>query len=656
MSPEREHRIAGIFHDALSRSGDARTVFLDEACGADVVLRRDVDAMVAAHTAVERGGDTMPAIADSEAKPAVPARDRSERYQIGRELARGGMGAIHEATDVRLSRTVAVKQLLTRSSKAEGRLRREALITARLQHPAIVPVFDIGELADRGPFYAMKLVDGMSLDLAIKRASTLDARLALLPHAVTVVEAVAYAHSCGVVHRDLKPHNVLVGAFGETVVVDWGLAKQVNAADEAETVDSSSDENLTRCGAVIGTPAYMPPEQAAGAAVDARADVYALGAMLYRLLTGKRPHDPLPLLRAEPRLPIDLVTIVEKAMAQTPAARYPTAQEMAADLRSFQTGQLVGAHRYTTRQLLRRSIAKHPVAVSFGALAAVALVSALAVFIARQAHLWEVRQTKRAVDLSIVELENAMANEHDSATLRGLEARLDDTIGQARLVSQQLVPAGAAIVRGDDVLDRRIHAVLAGFNADTYSIPPRFRNVIAAAIDATTRRVASERARYNKRSVWPIITGELDAFGLPEELGYLAWMESGLNTSLSFRPGDAAGLWQLTTSKAREQGLRVDETIDERLDATKSTHVAVQMLADMFAQIGDDATLIAVLAYPLGVDKTRGLLHEIGMEKGGWRSGRRSYWHFYRTHRLSEQTEEYVPRVITLILADRSLP
>jgi hypothetical protein len=160
MSPEQEHRIAGIFHDALSRTGDARTVFLDEACGADVVLRRDIDAMLAAHTAVERGGDTMPAIADSEAKPAVPARDRSERYQIGRELARGGMGAIHEATDVRLSRTVAVKQLLTRSSQAEGRLRREALITARLQHPAIVPVFDIGELADRGPFYAMKLVDG----------------------------------------------------------------------------------------------------------------------------------------------------------------------------------------------------------------------------------------------------------------------------------------------------------------------------------------------------------------------------------------------------------------------------------------------------------------------------------------------------------------
>lgn len=626
------------------------------------MLRSDVDAMLVVHAGSGCCGDAGFTIGDTAtspadpADPAAPGLDESERYRIGRELARGGMGAIHEATDVRLSRTVAVKRLLTQSGRADARLRREALITASLQHPAIVPVFDVGELADRGPFYAMKLVDGTSLDVAIQRASTLDARLALLPHAVTVVEAVAYAHSRGIVHRDLKPHNVLVGAFGETVVIDWGLAKQVHAADETVTVGASSDEILTRIGAVMGTPAYMPPEQAAGAVVDARADVYALGAMLYHLLTGKRPQGTLPLLRSEPRLPIDLVTIVEKAMAEAPSERYPTAQEMAADLRSFQTGQLVGAHRYTTWQLLRRAIARHSVAVSFGALAAVALVSALAVFIARQARLRDVRQTKRTLDARIVELENAMADEHDAVTLRGLEARLDDTIGQARLVSQELAAAESPIVRGDDALDRRIHGVLAGFNADTYSIPPRFRNAIADAMGETTRRVASEGARQNKRTVWPIITHELDAFGLPEELGYIAWMESDLIASLSFRPADSAGLWQLKGPTAREHGLRVDEAIDERLDATKSTHVAVQMLADMFAQIGDDATLIAVIAYPLGVDKTRGFLHEIAMEKGGWRSGRRSYWHFYRTHRLTAETEDYVPRVIALILADRSSP
>jgi hypothetical protein len=656
MTPERWHRVTGIFHEALSRDGDARPAFLDEACGADGTLRSDVEAMLAAHAGIARFGDMTLAGGDTAADPAAPGRDESERYQIGRELARGGMGVIHAATDVRLSRTVALKQLLTRSGQAEARLRREALITARLQHPAIVPVFDIGELGDRGPFYAMKLVDGTSLDVAIKRASTPDARLALLSHAVTVVEAVAYAHSRGVVHRDLKPHNVLVGAFGETVVVDWGLAKQVHAADDTLTVGASSDENLTRVGTVIGTPAYMSPEQAAGAVVDARSDVYALGAMLYHLLSGKRPHDAIPLLRAEPRLPIDLVTIVEKAMAETPSERYPTAQEMAADLRSFQTGQLVGAHRYTTWQLFRRGIARHPVVVSFGALAAVALVSAFAVLIARQAHLRDVRENKRALDARILELENAMAGSYDPETLRGLEERLDDTIDQARLASQELAGAGAAIARGDDPLDRRIHAVLAGLNADTYSIPPRFRNVVAANMSRATERVASESVQSRKRSVWPIITRELDAFGLPAELGYIAWMESDLNASVLFAPGDAAGLWQLRSGTAREHGLRVDDTIDERLDVTKSTQVAVQMLADMFAQIGDDATLIAVIAYPLGVNKTRAFLHEIAMEKGGWRRGRRSYWHFYRTHRLTAETEDYVPLVITLILADRSRP
>jgi hypothetical protein len=535
-------------------------------------------------------------------------------------------------------------------------LRREALITARLQHPAVVPVFDIGELPDRGPFYAMKLVEGTSLDSAIARASTLAERLSLLPHAVAVVDAIAYAHSRGIVHRDLKPHNVLVGAFGETVVVDWGLAKEVHAADDAVTVAVSPDESLTRLGTVLGTPAYMSPEQAAGVAVDARADVYALGAMLYHLLTGRRPSagHPTSLSHIEPRLPIDLVTIVEKAMAPSPADRYPAAGEMAADLRRFQTGQLVGAHHYTALQLVRRLVSRHPAACSLGALTVFAIGFALATLVGRQFHVREMRQAKRALDAQILDLESVMAETHDTGTLRTLEDRLDDAIGRARVASQELADAGAVIARGDDALDRRIHGVLAGLDADTYSIPPRFRNTVAAAIEQSARRVTNAVTQTRKRNVWPIITRELSAFGLPEELAYIALMESGLNASLLFPPTDAAGLWQLKRLTALDRGLRVDDTVDERLDVMKSTQVATQMLAEMFAQIGDDATLIAVMAYPLGVEKTRGFLREIAMEKGGWRSGRRSYWHFYRTHRWSFEAEEYVPRVIALILADRS--
>jgi hypothetical protein len=589
-----------------------------------------------------------------------------ERYIIGRELARGGMGAIHEATDVRLSRTVAVKQLLVQTPHSEARLTREALLTARLQHPAIVPIFDIGERPDHGPFYAMKLVDGISLDRAIAQAETLAARLALLPHAVAAVDAVAYAHSHGIVHRDLKPHNVLVGAFGETVVVDWGLAKEIQAPDDAVTVIVSPDEQLTRVGTVIGTPTYMAPEQAAGTPVDARADVYALGAVLYHLLSGRRPapsvaaggsgeglgHRTSRLLRAEPRLPTDLVTIVEKAMAPAAADRYATAGELAADLRRFQTGQLVGAHRYTPWQLVRRIVVRQPAAFSLVGLVVLALVFAIAVLVVRQVRVRETRQTKRALDGQILELESAMADTRDPATLRTLEDRLNRTVGRALVASQELAGATTAVGRGDDPLERRIHAVLAGFDADTYSIPPRFRSVVAATLDMATRRVTSPSVQDAKRTVWPIITRELDTFGLPRELGYLAWMESGLKASTR-GPLGQAGVWQLMPATARERGLRVDDAVDERFDVTKSTHIVAQMFAEAFAQFGDDATLMAVLAYPLGEEKTRRFVREIAMEQGAWRSGRRSYWHLLRTHRLSAETEEYVPRVVALILADR---
>ncbi len=616
----------------------------------------------------------------------MPETAESERYQIGRELARGGMGAIHEARDLRLSRTVAVKQLLVHSNNAEARLKREALLTARLQHPAIVPIFDVGALQDGGPFYAMKLVDGMSLEAAISRATTLESRLTLLPHVVTVVEAVAFAHSRGIVHRDLKPHNVLVGEFGETVVVDWGLArevevtddattvvvdrniaKQVEIADDATTVETFSNQSLTKIGTILGTPTYMAPEQAAGDVVDTRADVYALGAMLYHLLSGRRPRPAsrtgqaseggrqVPLSQNEPRLPTDLVTIVEKAMAESPAERYSTAGEMAADLRRFQTGQLVGAHHYTAMQLIRRLVVRHPTTFSLSALAAVAMIFATAVLIGRQVRVRELRETKRILDGQIVALENAMGETYDSAILHTLEDRLDTAIARAEVASHELTGAGISIARGDDAFDRRIHDVLAGFNADTYSIPPRFRNVVAAAV-GQAGRVRGAVVQNRKRSVWPIITRELDSFGLPQELAYLALMESDLNASLVFSPGDAAGLWQLKSVAAREHGLRVDKTIDERLDPMKSTHVAAEMLADMFAQIGDDATLIAVMAYPLGVENMRGFLHEIATEKGGWRRGHRSYWHFYRTHRWSKQMEDYVARLIALMLADRSAP
>src|ERR1044071_8698371 len=194
--------------------------------------------------------------------PVDPAR-----YYVVREFARGGLGRILQVRDLRIGRVVALKEILHESEEAYARFVREATITARLEHPSIVPVHDIGRWPPGEPFYSMKLVSGRSLHEIIRDRPSLDGRLALLPNVIAVADAIAYAHSQGIIHRDLKPANVLLGAFGETVVIDWGLAKELRDAggesitgtmgDDASTL--SGERSLTVAGAVMGTPCYMPP-------------------------------------------------------------------------------------------------------------------------------------------------------------------------------------------------------------------------------------------------------------------------------------------------------------------------------------------------------------------------------------------------------------
>jgi serine/threonine protein kinase len=169
------------------------------------------------------------------------------------------------------------------------RFEREAAITARLQHPAIVPIYEAGTWPDGKAFYAMRLVEGRTLARAIDAATTLEARIALLPHVVAVTEALAYAHDKRVIHRDLKSGNVLVGAFGETVVIDWGLAKELDRPD-VEDEPTAPHHALTRVGSVMGTPCFMAPEQARGEPLDERADVYALGRERCRTGTPTAPR------------------------------------------------------------------------------------------------------------------------------------------------------------------------------------------------------------------------------------------------------------------------------------------------------------------------------------------------------------------------------
>jgi len=318
----------------------------------------------------------------------------SSLYQRSMEVARGGMGRIVVARDRRLRRWVAVKELLD-SSVDSRRFEREALITAKLQHPNIVRVYEAGLWPSGEPFYAMEMVRGLSLDVVIGQKKTLDDRLALLPNVIATADALAYAHSQRIIHRDLKPGNILVGNFGETVVIDWGLAKDLDQVSElpsqpsqlrpqpdglaadtqpdplpaTDEADSKNMGSLTQVGSVLGTPTYMPPEQARGDTVDERADVYAIGAILYSVLTGRAPYrgrssedvlvavlsgPPATVESLAPAAPPDLCAVVRRAMAASLDDRYPTASELAADLRRFQTGQLVKAHHYSRAQILRR--------------------------------------------------------------------------------------------------------------------------------------------------------------------------------------------------------------------------------------------------------------------------------------------------------------
>jgi WD40 repeat protein/serine/threonine protein kinase len=330
-------------------------------------------------------------------------------WDLGPEIASGGMGLVRRAHDTRLDREVAVKELLADTPERAARFEREVLITARLQHPSIVTIHAAGRLADGRPFYAMKLVDGQPLEEVVKRTANLADRLALVPRVLTVVEALAYAHGKRVIHRDLKPSNVLVGQFGETVVIDWGLAKDLAAAAAKGANGGAGDAGLlsappqtpsssteTVAGAVLGTPSYMAPEQADGKSVSERADVYSLGAMLYHVLAGAPPYQakssaeviaavragpPSPLEVRAPQAPAELCAIVRRAMARDPVERYPTAREMADDLRAFLNGQLVGSHRYTTWQRVRRWAGRHRVLLTTitGALIAGATVAAISI-------------------------------------------------------------------------------------------------------------------------------------------------------------------------------------------------------------------------------------------------------------------------------------
>lgn len=463
------------------------------------------------------------AVSDPDVPPdpeAVQDPHAAARYTVGALLGRGGMGAVYAARDTTLGRDVALKELqpeLAGNPVASARLAREAAITSRLDHPGIVSVHDGGRLPDGRPFYTMRLVRGRTLGRAAAEAATPDARRQLVRHVLAAADAVAAAHDAGVVHRDLKPANILVGAHGETQVVDWGLATPTPAAADRWTGLPSSAAR-----GAVGTRPYMAPEQSEGGPPDPRQDVWSLGITLAEVVGGERRE-----------LPPELAAIVTRATDPSPAGRYADAAAFADDLLRWFEGRRVAAYEYTPGDLLRRTLSAYRLPLGIGAAGLVALAAAVAV------GWW---QTTRSLDRALAAESDARSSLADLQ----LEQAVAATRAGARQTAERL--ALAVLREREDPLAR---GVLAAFGRSERpvlvaevpgpacawsALPPRASWVLCGEPGAVSRW-------QDGRLAW---TAPVAAVG-GEVRGetVLLWDTAGVTIALDVATGAERGRWPL---------------------------------------------------------------------------------------------------------------
>ena len=342
MTAERWRQITEIFHAALLRDSSARQPFLKEVCVGDEALRAEVESMLAAHVNAGEVGD-IPAVAVSEEMPRVQSGSIVGRYQIDALIGAGGMGQVYRARDPQIERDVAIKVLPAAYAADSERLRRfeqEAQASGALNHPNVLTLYDVGK-SDGCPYLVMELLDGDTLRDRIGRGAMPPRRVCEVGAAIA--RGLAAAHARGIVHRDLKPENVMITRDGRVKILDFGIAK-LRAPDPALDQRRARTPLRTAVDTMIGTAGYMAPEQIRGQPTDARADLFALGAILFELLSGRRAfdrdsrvetlnailHDDAPSLGAAAvPVPVALDRIVRRCLEKDPDDRFQSARDLA---------------------------------------------------------------------------------------------------------------------------------------------------------------------------------------------------------------------------------------------------------------------------------------------------------------------------------------
>ena len=359
MTPARWRQINSLFQEALDRSSPERTAFLDEACADDEDSRKEVQSLISFH---QRAQDFLevPAL---EAAVGWLADDQADSrtgqligsYKIGPRLGRGGMGEVYLAEDTKLGRKVAIKFLaieLEEDDLARRRQIREAKAAARLDHPNICGIHEVVREANHS-FIVMQYVEGETLAARIRRGSLeLSESLDI---ALQVADALSLAHSRGIIHRDIKPQNIMITPRGQAKVLDFGLVKLIpSEVSDGNALDSYQESRLSETGMIVGTAGYMSPEQVKGNAVDARSDIFSLGVVLYECVTGKPAFggntpveicaqviqaDPPPPSQVNPSVPRNLDRVILKALAKDPDLRYESAGQLIEDLSAVRDGE-----------------------------------------------------------------------------------------------------------------------------------------------------------------------------------------------------------------------------------------------------------------------------------------------------------------------------